>query len=62
VDTVDRLDLGREAYAVCWWQAEAVEPVQEYVDAVSGDASENTFFEVSREHAVGLPETAARAS
>ncbi len=46
--------------AVCLWQAEAIAPVREYLDTVTGDAAENSYFEVSRELAVGLPETDAR--
>jgi hypothetical protein len=44
----------------CLFEAESVESVQEYVDSVLGDASENTCYEVDAEHAFaegpsGLP-------
>ena len=47
--------------AVCLWEANSVAEVRAYLDAVTGDAAENTYFEVSGEHAVGLP-TADAAS
>ena len=34
------------------------EEVREYVDATLGDSSENTWFEVDAEQALGLPEPA----
>lgn len=43
--------------AVCLWEAESVEAVRAYVDRVTGDASENRYFAVSEEHALGLPAT-----
>ena len=45
--------------AVCLWEGDSVDAVREYVDSVTGDASENTYFEVNAEYAMGLPETAA---
>ena len=48
--------------AVCLWQADSIESVRQYVDSATGDASENTYFEVSKEHAVGLPEAAATSA
>ena len=42
--------------AVCLWRADSIELVRAYLDSVTGDAAENTYFEVSREHAIGLPE------
>lgn len=35
----------------CLWEAGSVEAVQEYVDALLGDSSENTCYEVDSEHA-----------
>ncbi len=45
--------------AVCLWQADSIGAVSGYIDSVTGDASENSYFEVSNEYAVGLPETAS---
>jgi hypothetical protein len=45
--------------AVCLWEADSIDAVRGYLDTVTGDASEDTYFEVSREHAIGLPEPAA---
>ena len=45
--------------ATCLWEADSVEAVQEYVDSKLGDSSENSYFAVNTEHAMGLPEPAA---
>jgi hypothetical protein len=36
---------------VCLWEAPSVQTVQQYVDLTLGDSSENTCWEVDREHA-----------
>ncbi|HEX6238870.1 MAG TPA: hypothetical protein VFZ68_16845 [Acidimicrobiales bacterium] len=46
------------ATAVCLWQADSIEAVRDYLDDVSAGASENSYFEVGAEHALGLPEVA----
>jgi hypothetical protein len=48
-----------ETAAVCLWQADSIGAVKDYIDAATGDASKNAYFEVSSEHAVGLPDTTA---
>jgi hypothetical protein len=45
--------------ATCLWQADSVQSVQEYTDSVLGDSSENSYYEISSEHAIGLPQPAA---
>lgn len=45
--------------AVCLWEADSIDAVRTYLDAATGDASENTYFQVSRQHAMGLPESTA---
>ncbi len=45
--------------AVCLWEADSIDTAREYVDSVTGDASQNTYFEVDTEYAMGLPETAS---
>jgi hypothetical protein len=45
--------------ATCLWEAGSVQAVSDYVDSTLGDASENTYFEVDPERALGLPEPAA---
>jgi len=35
----------------CLWEAPSVEAVQQYVDVTLGDASDNTCWEVDRDHA-----------
>jgi hypothetical protein len=48
--------------AACLWEADSIEPLRDYLDRVTAGMSENTYFEVDRELAMGLPETAgARA-
>lgn len=45
--------------AVCLWEADSIEAVKGYLNPLTGDTSDNTYFEVSAEHALGLPATAA---
>lgn len=42
--------------AVCLWQAETVDEVQDLVDSALGQFSRNEYFEVSKETALGLPD------
>jgi hypothetical protein len=42
--------------AVCLWQADSIDAVRAYIDSATGDASENSYFEVSKVYAVGLPD------
>jgi hypothetical protein len=42
--------------AVCLWEAHSVEAVRNYLDTLTGAASDNAYFEVSTEHAIGIPE------
>jgi hypothetical protein len=42
--------------AVCLWEAGSVETVRDYLDSFVGAASENQYFQVSNEHAIGIPE------
>lgn len=44
--------------ATCLWEADSVQSVQQYTDSMLGDSSENSYFEVSSEHAIGLPQPA----
>jgi hypothetical protein len=46
--------------AVCLWEADSVESLRNYMDGLTGDSAENTYFEVDAEISMGLPE-AARA-
>jgi hypothetical protein len=48
--------------AVCLWEGPSIEAVRDYIDSVTGDSSENTYFEVSTEYAMGLPEPAAASA
>jgi hypothetical protein len=45
--------------ATCLWEAESVETLRDYIDGTLGDSCENSYFEVSTEHALGLPEQEA---
>jgi len=42
--------------AVCLWEADSVEIVRDYLDRLAGEASDNAYFQVSTEHAIGIPE------
>jgi hypothetical protein len=44
---------------VCLWESDSIDSLREHIDAVVGDAAENTYFEVDAEFAVGLPEREA---
>ena len=40
----------------CLWEAETVDAVRDLVDSVVGQFSQNEYFEVSKETALGLPD------
>jgi hypothetical protein len=44
--------------ATCVWEAGSVDAVRDYIDSTLGDASDNTYFEINTEYALGLPEPA----
>lgn len=46
---------GNGTKAVCLWEADTVDEVQDLVDSALGQFSRNEFFEVSKETAIGLP-------
>ena len=48
--------------ATCIWEADTVDAVRDLVDPTLGDTSEQTYYAVDTEQAVGLPEGAAAAS
>ena len=47
--------------AVCLWEADSVESLRDYMEGLTGESSDNTYFEVDPQISMGLPE-AARAS
>ena len=48
--------------AVCLWEADSIDTLRNYLDPATAGVSENTYFEVNEERAMGLPEAiAARA-
>jgi hypothetical protein len=53
---VDAMAPSRDgSKAVCVWTATSVEAVRSLVDETVGDSSENEFYEVDAENAIGLP-------
>ena len=48
-----------ETVAVCLWEADSIDAIRDYLDPATAGASENTYFEVDGDRAMGLPETAA---
>ena len=48
-----------EKVAVCLWEADSIDAIRDYLDPATAGASENTYFEVDGDRAMGLPETAA---
>jgi hypothetical protein len=45
--------------AVCLWEAPSIDTLRDFVDPATAGASENAYFEVDTEKAMGLPEAAA---
>ena len=45
--------------AVCLWEADSIDTLRDYLDPATAGVSENTYFEVNEERAMGLPEAAA---
>lgn len=45
--------------AVCVWESDSVDTVRDFVDGNVGHVSNNEFFAVNEQNAVGLPGTAA---
>jgi hypothetical protein len=48
--------------ATCLWEADSTDRVRDLVDPTLGDSSEQTYFAVATEQAVGLPEAAASST
>ena len=42
--------------AVCLWEADSVETLRNYMDGLTGESAENTYFAVDAEVSMGLPE------
>lgn len=51
-----------KSVAACLWEADSVHTLRDYLDPATAGASENAYFEVDTERAVGLPEAAAAGS
>jgi len=48
-----------QSVAVCLWEADSIDTLRGYLDPATAGVSENTYFEVDTQRAMGLPETAA---
>lgn len=44
---------------ICVWEAPSLEAVRDYIDPATKGVSENTYFAVHEEYALGLPEAAS---
>ena len=44
--------------ATCVWEAGSLDAARDYIDSTLGDSSDNTYFEIDTEYALGLPEPA----
>ena len=42
--------------AFCLWEADSVDNLRTYMDGLTGDSAENSYFEVDEEISMGLPE------
>ncbi len=45
--------------AICLWEADSIDTLRDYLDPATAGVTENTYFEVDEENAMGLPEAAA---
>jgi hypothetical protein len=45
--------------ATCIWESDSIDTVSTWVDETLGDSSQQTWFAIATEQAVGLPERAA---
>jgi hypothetical protein len=45
--------------AICLWEADSLDAVRNYVDPATAGVTENSYFEVDEQRAMGLPESAA---
>ena len=45
--------------AACLWEADSVDSLRDYLDPATRGVSENSYFEVDEDRAMGLPEAAA---
>jgi hypothetical protein len=48
--------------AVCFWEADSIDSVRDFVESNVGDISTNEYFEVNDQTAMGLPTNAAAAA
>ena len=51
-----------QSAVICLWEANSLDEVRAYVDATLGDSSDNVYFEVDAEQALGLPEPAVASA
>jgi hypothetical protein len=51
-----------KATGVCLWESDSTDALRDFIDGLVGDASENTYFEVDADFAVGLPERATASA
>ena len=47
-----------QSAVICLWEGNSLEEVRDYVDATLGESTDNLYFEVDAEQALGLPEPA----
>ena len=48
--------------AFCLWDADAIDNLRNYLDPATAGVTQNAYFEIDAESAVGLPETAAASA
>jgi hypothetical protein len=48
--------------AVCVWESDTVDTVRDIVESAAGDISNNEYFEVNAQNAVGLPGASVAAA
>ena len=51
-----------QSAVICLWEGNSLEEVRDYVDETLGDSTDNLYFEVDAEQALGLPEPAVASA
>jgi hypothetical protein len=63
VATVHQFLPARDASAAdCLWESESLDALRDYLDAATRGISQNTYFEVASESALGLPDPASASA
>ena len=45
--------------AVCLWESDSIDTLRGFMDGMTAEAADNSYYEVDTERSMGLPESAA---